>query len=81
MLEVHARPGFAAVVQDIFMKRSGIEWIVKDIEASHSAYVRKSARVGACFRRDVCLKEMGFTTNAASVTVIPILDTLSVYNE
>ena len=60
-------PGLPPVVQDIFMKRSGIEWMVKDIEASHSAYVRKSARVGACFRRDVCLKEMGFTTNAASV--------------
>ncbi len=57
-------PGLPPVVQDIFMKRSGIEWMVKDIEASHSAYVRKSARVGACFRRDVCLKEMGF---AASV--------------
>lgn len=32
-------------LQDLFVQRSGVEWIVKDIEASHSAYVSKTEEV------------------------------------
>lgn len=37
--------GLPPVVQDMFMKRSGVEWIVKVIEASHSAYVSQTQKV------------------------------------
>lgn len=32
-------------VQDLFVQRSGVEWIVKDIEASHSAFLSKPEEV------------------------------------
>ena len=32
-------------LQDLFVQRSGVEWTVKDIEASHSAYGSKPEEV------------------------------------
>ena len=32
-------------LQDMFMEKSGVEWKVKDIEASHSAYASKPGEV------------------------------------
>ena len=32
-------------LQDLFIQRSGVEWTVKDIEASHSAYASKTEEV------------------------------------
>ena len=32
-------------LQDLFIQRSGVQWTVKDIEASHSAYASKTEEV------------------------------------
>ena len=37
--------GLPPQVQDMFMERSGTQWIVKDIEASHSAYASQTQKV------------------------------------
>lgn len=37
-MQDHALPPF---LQDMFMEKSGVEWKVKDIEASHSPFASK----------------------------------------
>lgn len=34
-------------VQDMFMERSGVRWVVRQVEASHSAFLSRPAEVAA----------------------------------